>query len=200
MSERQWCWQVLDKDPVKHVIEPDRFDDVAPVELERELAHGVALAQANARARELRAHADAVEANRRKDLAEIASLRAQLKVMEEDRDGFKKAFKDQCLSQEVSERLAHAPRAALDAVSAIIDAPDDACNITAAMAGASADELTLVLRIARKLMGEGRREYGPFCVATDERTGDDLREQAMDEHADGYAYNVMAKMIDERKP
>ncbi len=70
--------------------------------------------------------------------------------------------------------------------------------IVGALRNATDDESALVLRVVRKLMGEGRREYGPFVVATETRTVEQLREEEADEKADALVYGTMAEMVEEQ--
>ena len=56
----------------------------------------------------------------------------------------------------------------------------------------TSDELMLMLMRARKLMGEGRKEYGPLDMASDKRSISDFVREAHDEGVDSGLYLDMA--------
>ena len=106
-------------------------------------------------------------------------LHGQLKVMTEDRDEYRR------------EALAETER--FRTLSPV------ARQFAQIMKGATGDEFKLVHRIVTKLMGEGRKEYGPFCVSTETRTAEHLRDESADELADAIVYGAMAEMVGERE-
>ncbi len=58
---------------------------------------------------------------------------------------------------------------------------------------ATEDEIGIVAMLARKLMGEGRREYGPLSLKTDDRTVGDIVRDSCDELVDTLFYMFLAK-------
>jgi len=63
-------------------------------------------------------------------------------------------------------------------------------TVARAMADATEDERAMVATYVAKLMGEGRREYGPLDLMMDDR---DLLGEAEDELDDVMSYAMMAK-------
>jgi hypothetical protein len=58
-------------------------------------------------------------------------------------------------------------------------------EISALLSAASADEQAVVLEVARRVMGKGRRKHGPMHLANDDR---DWREELSQELWDALAY------------
>lgn len=63
----------------------------------------------------------------------------------------------------------------------------------------SDDEIRVLHRIAQKLMGEGRREYGALDLSTDKRTARHFRAEKCDEMADALVYQVLEVLADEHE-
>jgi hypothetical protein len=58
-------------------------------------------------------------------------------------------------------------------------------EIASLLSAASADEQAVVLEVARRVMGKGRRKHGPMHLANDDR---DWREELSQELWDALAY------------
>lgn len=71
------------------------------------------------------AHTDRLQRYVRDADESATELKQQLKVMTEDRDEYQKAFRDQCAFQDITGKLADAPRDVLEAVKAVLKGQQD---------------------------------------------------------------------------
>ena len=182
-------------DSGKHTIPPDIFDvqphstgHVCPAELD----DGVKFAELYGELRRVReeqdhkkTHGTELVKGWREEIARHKDTQQQLKIMTEGRDEYRELYVDCAARFDALDRKMRR--------AAILERNSD--EIHSSLKYATSDELTLVRRIVTKLMGEGRREYGPFCVATETRTAEELEEEAADELADGMVYTAMAAMV-----
>ena len=119
---------------------------------------------------------------------EVDELKAQLKVMTEDRDEYQGKLQG-LESQRLDHIRTHHPDGWVTGAM-----PEDELKITVHMQRMSKGELRLLRLRADKLMNEGRKEYGPLDMSTDERSLEDLVREAFDEKEDSAAYLDMAML------
>ena len=72
---------------------------------------------------------------------------------------------------------------------------DKRAELVALLADASGDELEVVLGFARKIMGEGRSEYGALDVPTEHRSPVDALIESLDERFDAGFYFELFKLL-----
>lgn len=137
---------------------------------------------------------------------EVLELQGRLAVMTEDRDEYQQQLANCRESNQAVQAEKLELRRQLDRVADQLVRNQAQPRIwfskhserfLAELEHANEDECKLALRVVRKIVGEGREEYGPFVAKTDTRTPEQLREEALDEKADSLTYSVMAEMVEE---
>lgn len=123
---------------------------------------------------------------RRKDALLIENMRMQakadkdaLKVMTEDRDEYRERAESRARQLDYIRRWSPIPYEVLDSLNEKAATPD---------------EIAVVRAFIAKVMGEGRKEYGPLDLSTDKRTVGQVRAEQRDELLDACFYGLMAGM------